>query len=404
MSNVDNNQVPNKHSSEGFPNWRDFARIWSVVKGRPRDLLLFELAVQTKITMKELLTLKVKHLLDLKVGDKLTISKGTQNDSAIIISQTIYETFLKYMKEVRLLPEDYLFKSRRGQKPLNLSSVSNMIKNWSKAANIDRPCGIRSLRKSWNYYEENKSPPKLDFPREVYPMKFLQPIEMFSVQEITYQRLFEAIISGKIPPGARLTTAEISERFKVSPTPVRFALNWLEARGFVISQKKKACIVRELSLVNLKEIMSIRLALETFGVGLSCKACTKETLSRLESLLRIFETTDDLDEFQRTNNQFHQTLCADAKMPLLEQLISDLCNRLSPYFIIYIFKLEDIKSYREVNINSHRKMYEGMRRKDPEEVCNWLKFDLTEGMTKLEETLRRMKVFDSALEVEVSKQ
>src|SRR4030042_2781336 len=94
-------------------------------------------------------------------------------------------------------------------------------------------------------------------------LSFFKPIENRSAQQSVFNKLFNAIVAGKIPPGTRITTDEIARAFEVSQAPVRVAMNWLEAKGFIISQRKRGSIVKELTIKELHEIVQIRLILET---------------------------------------------------------------------------------------------------------------------------------------------
>jgi hypothetical protein len=60
--------------------------------------------------------------------------------------------------------------------------------------------------------------------------------------------------------GKKLTISTISHMVR----------SWFEATGFIVSQKKKGTIVRGLSEDDLKEITTIRLALETLAARLAC--------------------------------------------------------------------------------------------------------------------------------------
>ena len=228
-----------------------------------------------------------------------------------------------------------------------------------------------------------------DFPTKIDTMDVLEPIETLTVQEKIFTRLFEAIVSCKIPPGTKLTTAQISTRFKVSPTPVRVALTWLEAKGFVTAQKKRAYIVKNLTVRDLEEIVKIRLALETLGVKVSYKICSNETLSRLEALLPLYEHTTDLDKLQGINKEFHMTLYRDANMPMLQQMISDLCDRVSPYFILFFSNMNDSRQHYEHWLNIHTKILEGMKHRDPKEVCKLVETDLFKGAARIQKVLEK---------------
>jgi flagellar motor switch protein FliM len=63
--------------------------------------------------MKDLLALKVKDLLQLKTGDVLPLLEDPTGIShTITMTENIQRTFHRYIEGERLLPTDYLFKSR----------------------------------------------------------------------------------------------------------------------------------------------------------------------------------------------------------------------------------------------------------------------------------------------------
>lgn len=57
-----------------------------------------------------------------------------------------------------------------------------------------------------------------------------------SITESMYRTLMERVVSGAIPPGARIEANEIAASDGVSPTPVRNALYRLAGAGFIVSQ------------------------------------------------------------------------------------------------------------------------------------------------------------------------
>ena len=367
----------------------EIKRIRSILSGKPRDLLLFDLATQTGLKMKDILSIKVKDLIDLEIGDRLPLAETQVGPShTATMSESIHRTLQRYIKEAGLAPDSYLFKSRKGQKPLKLSTVSNVIKNWLDTAGIKGPYGAKSLRKTWEYFAKDKSFMHRSLAGKAGSPGGLEPIERLPVQEQIYNKLLEGIATGRIPPGAKLVTAELSTMFKVSPTPVRMALSRLEARGFIISQKKKAYFVNQLSLKSLEEIISIRLALETLGVEISCNFHSEATIKSLESIIKIYDQADDFDDYQHANKQFHLTLCRDAEMPMLQQMISDLCDKVTPYFVLFSKNMDRVGFHRE-NISVHHRILEGFKRKDPQMACKWLKADLQQSQSTIKEMLEQ---------------
>jgi DNA-binding GntR family transcriptional regulator len=376
----------NINSTKPIISPEDMRRIRLNIRNRPRDLLLFDLIAETGIGIKKLLGLRIADLIEVRVGEKMNIRGGQNGKSDDTMTEIVYESFLEYMEKMKPKPEDYLFRSKKSERPINLSSASSMVKGWFEDAGLKGAYTSISLRKTWQFNRDSKIHVNHDA-SSIVSSGLFNPIKMSKAQDIIYKNLSEAIISGKIPPGTRLTTSEISKAFNVSHAPARVALNWLQAKGFIISKKKKASYVKKLTINELKEIMQIRLILESAAVELSCKVCTEETLDLAKSIIFRTTTSDNVDEQDRVNTQFHLALYRDAHMPTLLELISDLCARVNPYIVLLNSK-QGIKNENAHLFNFyHLEMIEGMRNKDPQRVIRNLTMDLQKATADMENIL-----------------
>ncbi len=359
-------------------------RIRKSLSKKSRDLLFFDLATQTGLRTKELLKLKAKNVFGLKAGDAPGITVGNENTvRQILINEDVARTFNEYLNKAKLQPDDYLFKSRKGKKPLTISTISHMVRSWFEASNIKGVYGAKSLHKTWEYQTGGRPAGAMNSTDDNSFGDLIEPLDTSTLKKRVYDTLFQAIISGRIPPGTRLTVSDISSRFNVSQMPVREALSRLEATGFIVSQKKKGTIVQSLSEDELKEITTIRLTLETLAARLACSVSTVETLNHLKALMKKYVSTNNGDEFVRINRQFHYTICRDANMPMLQQLIVWLSDRISPYCHLYILTIGDLDTHRKPSIRYHQGMLAGMLKKDPNEVVKWLKLDLNQSFTRI---------------------
>ena len=79
------------------------------------------------------------------------------------------------------------------------------------------------------------------------------------------ERLRTAILAGDIPPGAPLVETALSERFDVSRGPLREALRQLIEEGLVVTVPYTGTHVAPLSVEDVREIYSLRTALESFA-------------------------------------------------------------------------------------------------------------------------------------------
>jgi DNA-binding GntR family transcriptional regulator len=368
----------------------DIQRIRSILSSTPRDLLLFDLAVETGTGMKKILQMKVKDIAGKQRGEPIMTGSGQGQKYPVFMTDTLYDSLQKYLEEIRPRPDDYLIKSKKGQRPLNLSTVSNMITDWFDEAKIKGCFGAISLRKTWEYNNVDKSN-VVKGTASPNHMSIFKPFETPSAQQTVFNELFNAIVSCKIPPGTRITTAEISKAFNLSQAPVRVALNWLEAKGFIISQKKKGSFVKELTIEELHEIIQIRLILETAAARLSYRIITEETLKLIESITEKYKNAYDFAESDQLNRLFHQTLYRDAKMPLLTIMVNDLYDRFSPYAALAFSRttrLPDHKSTEDLPEYYHIKILEGLRRKNIGEILKYLKLKINRAILITEEILK----------------
>jgi len=375
LNQENKNQPVRNRKTEPIRNLQDIKKIRKILENRHRDLLLFDLLTQTGIQIKYALQLRVKDVSGLAVGDPLPTHKNGSNFIPLV-NKTFYQSLQNYLKITAAKDEDYLFKSRKGLKPLNVSSVSNMFSRWFETASLSGVCGGRSLRKTWQmYFKENK-----EFDSE----EILKPVILPTLQEEVYSQLLQAILSAKIRPGKRLITEELAKLFHVSPIPVREALGRLEAAGFVSSLKKGIKIANVLSKENLEEILEIRLALETMAARIAARQVSDDSLTQLENIFQElagarFRT--DVAEIIRLNKLFHLTLYRDAHKPILQQIIDSCIDRVSPYFHILYGRID--QQYVTMDIEIHRNMLEGMKVRDSKQVCKWLKMDMTDATRRL---------------------
>lgn len=93
----------------------------------------------------------------------------------------------------------------------------------------------------------------------------------------------DRILDLTLPPSARIDETLLAERFALSRTPAREALNRLAAEGLVQIQHNRGAIVRPLDLANVHELFEAYFLCERI-VGFLCKTGQPGLLSDLRSL------------------------------------------------------------------------------------------------------------------------
>ena len=73
-----------------------------------------------------------------------------------------------------------------------------------------------------------------------------------------YKKIKEGILSLAYPPGATLQERQIAERFGVSRTPVREAIQCLAQEGWLVISARRYIQVRDASTLNLRKLFDAR--------------------------------------------------------------------------------------------------------------------------------------------------
>jgi DNA-binding GntR family transcriptional regulator len=141
-----------------------------------------------------------------------------------------------------------------------------------------------------------------------------------------YTLILEAIDGGIYRPGDRLVEAELAERFGVSRTPVREALQRLETQS-MLARDGRSLIVASLDHNQLAELYVVRAELEGLAARLAAKHATKEEVKVLADMVAADKVhLGDPAALSRANRRFHKQIhLASHNRYLVQQL--DLVHR-----------------------------------------------------------------------------
>jgi DNA-binding GntR family transcriptional regulator len=98
-------------------------------------------------------------------------------------------------------------------------------------------------------------------------------------------RLLEAILDGRYPPGARIVETRVARELGTSQAPVREALRDLEALGLVETTAFRGARVRHPSADELLEAFVVRSQLETLAARLAVPRMTDADFEQLAGYL-----------------------------------------------------------------------------------------------------------------------
>jgi DNA-binding GntR family transcriptional regulator len=141
-----------------------------------------------------------------------------------------------------------------------------------------------------------------------------------------YTLILEAIEGGLYRPGDRLVEAELADRFGVSRTPVREALQRLETQS-MLARDGRSLIVASLDHNQLAELYVVRSELEGLAARLAARHASPEEVRVLADMLAADRANlGDPEALARANRRFHHQIhLASHNRYLVQQL--DLVHR-----------------------------------------------------------------------------
>ena len=131
--------------------------------------------------------------------------------------------------------------------------------------------------------------------------------------------------------GQFVTEAEISQKFNVSKTPAREALNYLCQEGLLDKIPRKGYIVKSLSLAEVQNLFQFRNILERASVELAVRYASEQELQTLSELARakLDPAAEDIArQYHDLNNNFHMSVAKLSRNPYLINALQNVLNLL----------------------------------------------------------------------------
>jgi DNA-binding GntR family transcriptional regulator len=196
------------------------------------------------------------------------------------------------------------------------------------------------------------------------------------MQKDAYNLILDAIEAGVFKPGDRLVESELADRFGVSRTPVREALQRLETQS-MLTRDGRSLIVSSLDHNQLAELYAVRSELEGLAARLAARHATEEECHVLRSMVRDDRALvgGDPRALSRANKRFHKFIqLASHNRFLVQQL--DLVHRSMALMATTSFAAEgrDMKA-----IDEHDAIVSAIEARDGDAAARALKSHISQA-------------------------
>lgn len=183
-----------------------------------------------------------------------------------------------------------------------------------------------------------------------------------------FSQIQDAIVKGELVAGAKISEAELTNRYGVSRGPLREALRRLEARKLLTRIPHVGVRVVELSIAELLEMYQVREVLEGMAARLAAIHATDEEVTGLKALLTRHQQQTELQSgkgyYQEEGDfDFHYRIVKASRNEVLMQM---LCGELYHRVRLYRYQFSVTAGRPHKAFAEHSRIIEAIENRDGE--------------------------------------
>lgn len=196
--------------------------------------------------------------------------------------------------------------------------------------------------------------------------------------------LKEAIATGRLKPGEKISETKLSEDLGISRTPLREAIQTLEAEGFLKVIPRKGAVVSDFSRKDIENIYDIKATLEGLAARLATENLTEAKIQKLENMngqlkALTLKGESSVGRFFKLHNEFHDIFLQAGNNDRLYQLN---CHLMDPFKRFRLSSLAMPGRFEE-SVQAHDEIIEAFKAKDAKKAEDLVIKNVLEGKKAL---------------------
>jgi DNA-binding GntR family transcriptional regulator len=184
------------------------------------------------------------------------------------------------------------------------------------------------------------------------PLPIMRKVSRDTIQDQVYRQIREALMSGRLQPGQKLTIRGLADALGSSPMPVREALHRLNAENTFEVTDTGRLRVRMMTPERLREIRDARVALEGLLAEKAAGLMSDTDLAAIRELRRQMQRAADETDVSRylwTNFAFHRRIYAAANAELIVAAVENFWLHIGPCFALVVPEKAHLKRSMEAH-------------------------------------------------------
>ncbi len=175
--------------------------------------------------------------------------------------------------------------------------------------------------------------------------------------------LRELVLTGDIPPGARVNEVELAQRLGISRGPLREAIRHLASEGLLVLAPHRGASVPTCDEADVRALFELRTALECAAAELAASRRTEADVVRLRAVCEESRRAYSAGERfpYRLDLAFHQALLDAARSPRIAEQVRLVQQRV----VLLRSGLRDDPPHQHASLDDHDALVAAIAAADP---------------------------------------
>jgi DNA-binding GntR family transcriptional regulator len=185
-----------------------------------------------------------------------------------------------------------------------------------------------------------------------------------STKDRAFRIIREEILSNRLRPGQSLNERSLSQRLKVSKTPIREAIQLLHKEGLIELIPQKGAFVSQITLNDIREIMQIRQGLEPLAASVAASSHNTEELFVLDNEFASFPdgSPKDYKTTHEAGRRLHRFIIQSTRNQRLIGLLESLNDQMDRIRSLFYFDLS--QDYIDQAFEEHKGIINAVKEGD----------------------------------------
>lgn len=215
-----------------------------------------------------------------------------------------------------------------------------------------------------------------------------------SLVSLAYAEIKKDIMEDRLKPGNKIIIRELCDRYNISSTPIKQALNRLLMEGLVESIPRRGMWVKKVTWSEISDILDLRLMMDLYFIETVITTVNEDMNIRKKLQENIKENTKhaknsaNLIDFQRVyqlDQEFHGLYLKCAKNEKAIQIFNSLNTHT---YSTYLFRKQPHYKIME-GIQEHEKIFDSLCEKNEEKAKKYLKLHSRNAKEIIYDTLKK---------------